>query len=109
MLRLRLGEVDLSGALRQVEVRRPDDAVGVRPPVKGAAGGQFRGLAAEAVEMIPVSSRLKAYNFAYLALVWGVALGAIATFWAFPGWYTFVLAFLVVSSRHQALLNVEHE
>jgi fatty acid desaturase len=50
-----------------------------------------------------------AYNFGYLALVWGTALGAITLFWLFPAWYTFALAFAVVSSRHQALLNVEHE
>ena len=53
--------------------------------------------------------RVKAYNFAYLALVWTLALGSIALFWSHQAWYTFLLAFLVVSSRHQALLNLEHE
>jgi len=74
-----------------------------------AAAGQVRGLVAGARDIIPVTPRLIAYNFAYLALVWGLALGAIALFWAYPAWYTFALAFLVVSSRQQALLNVEHE
>lgn len=41
--------------------------------------------------------------------MWGLALGSLALFWAEPAWYTFLLAFLVVSSRQQALLNVEHE
>lgn len=59
--------------------------------------------------MIALSSGVVAYNFAYLALVWGTALGSIALFWAVPAWYTFALAFVVVSSRQQALLNVEHE
>ena len=68
-----------------------------------------RGLAAETRDVIALSSRVVAYNFGYLALVWGAALGSIALFWAVPAWYTFAFAFLVVSSRQQALLNVEHE
>jgi fatty acid desaturase len=68
-----------------------------------------RGLAAEAKGLIEISPRLVAYNLAYLALAWVVALGAIAIFWLHPAWYTFALAFLVVSSRQQALLNCEHE
>jgi fatty acid desaturase len=68
-----------------------------------------RGLAAETRDVIALSSRVVAYNFAYLALVWGAALGSIVLFWTVPAWYTFALAFLVVSSRQQALLNVEHE
>jgi fatty acid desaturase len=60
-------------------------------------------------DLARVSRPLVAYNLAYLALVLGVAGGAIAVFWAHPRWYTFALAFVVVSSRQQALLNVEHE
>lgn len=71
--------------------------------------GQVRGLAGEARDIAVLSPRLVAYNLGYLALAWAVALGAIAVFWAHPAWYTFVLAFLVVSSRQQALLNCEHE
>ena len=56
-----------------------------------------------------VSAGLVAYNLAYLALVLGVAIGAIALFWADRSWYTFLLAFFVASSRQQALLNTEHE
>ena len=59
--------------------------------------------------MLPFTRGLVAYNLAYVALAWIVAVGAIAVFWAFPHWYTFALAFVVVSSRQQALLNCEHE
>jgi fatty acid desaturase len=68
-----------------------------------------RGLATDVRDIIVVSRGLVAYNLAYLGLVWALALGSIALFWAVPRWYTFALAFLVVSSRQQALLNVEHE
>jgi fatty acid desaturase len=74
-----------------------------------APGGQVRGFGGEALEMTALSGRLVAYNLAYLVLAWAVALGAIAVFWLHPAWYTFALAFLVVSSRQQALLNCEHE
>ena len=56
-----------------------------------------------------VTPGVVAYNVAYLAVTWAVALGAIAVFWAYPAWYTFLAAFVVVSSRQQALLNCEHE
>ena len=71
--------------------------------------GQVRGLATRAADLIPLSRAIVAYNFAYLASAWVLALGAIALFWAVPAWYTFVAAFLVVSSRQQALLNCQHE
>lgn len=68
-----------------------------------------RTLARDSRDMTLLTPRLVAYNLAYLALAWIVAGGAIAVFWAHPRWYTLALAFLVVSSRQQALLNVEHE
>lgn len=72
--------------------------------------GQVRGLAADARDMIGLTPWLVAYNFGYLAVAcWAIAIGAIAIFWIHPAWYTFALAFLAVSSRQQALLNVEHE
>jgi fatty acid desaturase len=70
---------------------------------------QVRGLGVQARDMTALSGRLVAYNLAYLAFAWIVALGAIVVFWVHPAWYTFAIAFLVVSSRQQALLNVEHE
>jgi fatty acid desaturase len=77
--------------------------------VTDAGPGQVRGLAGEAREIMEVTPGLVAYNFAYLAGAWAVALGSIVVFWLHPAWYTFALAFLLVSSRHQALLNLEHE
>jgi fatty acid desaturase len=78
---------------------------------KGSTGaaGQVRGLVPGARDMIELSPGLIAYNVAYLAVVWAVALGAMGLFWAAPAWYTFALALFVVSSRQQALLNIEHE
>jgi fatty acid desaturase len=73
------------------------------------APGQVRGLAHHARDIAALTPGLVAYNVGYLALAWGIAIGAIALFWAHPAWYTFALAFLVVSSRQQALLNCEHE
>lgn len=78
--------------------------------VDGQLGGaQVRGFAREAFDMIEVSPRLSAYNLGYLALAWMVALAALAVFWEVRAWYTFLVAFLVVSSRQQAMLNIEHE
>jgi fatty acid desaturase len=70
---------------------------------------QVRGLGGEARGLIELTPRLVAYNVAYVALAWAFALGAITLFWLHPAWYTFALAFVVVSSRQQALLNCEHE
>ena len=66
-------------------------------------------LAPDARELSRISPGLVAYNIGYMLLAWVVAIGAIALFWLHPAWYTFALAFLVVSSRQQALLNCEHE
>jgi fatty acid desaturase len=71
--------------------------------------GRRRSIAHEAGALTRLSSAIVAFNVGYLALAWLVAAGAIALFWAHPAWYTFALAFVVVSSRQQALLNCEHE
>ena len=70
---------------------------------------QLRGYGELGRELVGVTPGLLAYNLGYLALSWALIIGAIALFWAYPAWYTFALAFVVVSSRQQALLNVEHE
>ncbi len=77
--------------------------------VRVASPGQFRGLGDIAHKMVDLTPGLIAYNLGYLLLSWAIAIGSIAVCWAYPSWYTFVLAFLVVSSRQQALLNIEHE
>ena len=79
------------------------------PAANGTAPGQIHGLGRDVGTLAVLSRRLVAYNLAYLALAWALALGAIAVFWVHPAWYTFALAFVVVSSRQQALLNCEHE
>ena len=76
---------------------------------RAARSTQVRGLGAEAREIGALTPRLVAYNAAYLALAWAVAFAAIAAFWLHQAWWTFALAFLIVSSRQQALLNCEHE
>lgn len=80
-----------------------------RGAIEDSQTGQVRGFGQLGRELGDLTPGLIAYNLAYLVLVWAVALAAIAVFWAFPAWYTFLLAFLVVSSRQQALLNCEHE
>jgi fatty acid desaturase len=74
-----------------------------------AVGAEVPSLAAQTRDMAVVSTRLVAYNLVYLVFTWAIAIGAITVFWRFPAWYTFALAFVVVSSRQQALLNCEHE
>jgi fatty acid desaturase len=74
-----------------------------------ASPGQLRGVVREASDIAELSPGLVAYNLGYLVLVWATAFGVLALFWAHPAWYTFTLAFVVVSSRQHALLNCEHE
>lgn len=71
--------------------------------------GQARGLSGTGRDITAVSPGLVAYNLAYLLLAWVAALAAITGFWLHPAWYMFAVAFVVVSSRQQALLNCEHE
>jgi fatty acid desaturase len=78
-------------------------------PSERSAPGQVRGLVGHAEGLLTVSGRLLLFNLGYLALAWAVAIGSIALFWAIPNVLTFAFAFIVVSSRQQALLNCEHE
>jgi len=71
--------------------------------------GGTRSLLAEARDLAVVTTRLAFYNVGYLALTWAIAIGAVVAFWSYRTWWTFALAYLVVSSRQQALLNCEHE
>ena len=50
-----------------------------------------------------------ALNFLYLGTCWALILLSVWLFAVERSWLTFALAFLVVSSRQQALLNVEHD
>jgi fatty acid desaturase len=76
---------------------------------RGVRATNARTFGREARELTAPSRGLVAYNLAYLSLAWIVAGGAIAFFWAYRSWLAFAIAFAVVSSRQQALLNCEHE
>lgn len=77
--------------------------------VSASRSTQVRGLAVEARDIGRLTPRLVAYNLSYLAGAWLVAFAALAAFSLHRTWWTFLLAFAVVSSRQQALLNCEHE
>jgi fatty acid desaturase len=48
-------------------------------------------------------------NTAYLASIWVIVAAAVAVAAAWTHWWTIAIAFVVISSRQQALLNVEHD
>lgn len=48
-------------------------------------------------------------NYAYLAFTWVVIAGAFTVAGLYPRWWVLVLAFLVISTRQQSLLNIEHD
>jgi fatty acid desaturase len=50
-----------------------------------------------------------AKNIAYLSLTWLIIAAAFTVAGEWTRWWVVVLAFLVTSSRQQALLNMEHE
>lgn len=50
-----------------------------------------------------------ACNLGYLAVAWALIVSVIGLFAARPSPVTFVIAFVVVAARQQALLNVEHD
>src|SRR4051812_32339043 len=77
-------------------------------PPRDSAGG-VRGFGTQVGELTSLTTRLVAFNLLYATSAWLIAAAAIAVFWRYPHWYTFIAAFLVVSSRQQALLNCEHE
>lgn len=60
-------------------------------------------------DLAVVSSKVVAFNVTYLAGVWAVIIAAVTLAALRPTWWTLALAFVVVSGRQQALLNVEHE
>jgi fatty acid desaturase len=50
-----------------------------------------------------------ALDLFYLGICWTLILLSVWLFAVERSWWTFVIAFVVVSSRHQALLNIEHD
>lgn len=101
---MRRDTIALVTTVTTTDVAEPDDV-----SVARAESAQVRGLAGDHLDLVEMSRGLVAYNVGYLVLTWGILIGAISLFWVEPAWYTFALAFVVVSSRQQALLNCEHE
>ncbi len=48
-------------------------------------------------------------NFAYLGSTWALIVAAFAVAAEWPRWWVMALAFVVMSSRQQVLLNIEHD
>jgi fatty acid desaturase len=74
-----------------------------------STGGQIRGYAADAREISKPSAALVVFNLGYLTCAWAIGIAAIAVCASDPTWWSVPIAFLIVSSRQQALLNCEHE
>ncbi|HVS68096.1 MAG TPA: hypothetical protein VHE56_06060, partial [Mycobacteriales bacterium] len=80
----------------------------VTSPALGRQGAGL--LSAEQIrELATLSPRGRIGNFAYLGCTWALIGAAFAVAGTWPRWWVVVLAFLVVSSRQQALLNIEHD
>lgn len=60
-------------------------------------------------ELATLRRRDRFGNFLYLGCTWAVIVGAFASAAVWPRWWVLVLAFVVMSSRQQALLNIEHD
>lgn len=56
-----------------------------------------------------VDSSDEAWNLGYIALSWAAVAGSVALFWKRRTPATALVAMAVISSRQQALLNVEHD
>lgn len=56
-----------------------------------------------------LSPRTLALNLGHLGAAWGLVIGAMGLVRWHLTWWTVAAAFVVVSARQQALLNVEHE
>lgn len=54
-------------------------------------------------------TRDRVSNALYLTSIWVIIVGAMAVAAVWTHWWTIALTFVVISSRQQALLNVEHD
>jgi fatty acid desaturase len=62
---------------------------------------------ARALAMLRTRDRIS--NVLYLASVWAIIIAAMAAAAAWTHWWVLALAFVAVSTRQQALLNIEHD
>jgi fatty acid desaturase len=77
------------------------------PAITPSSTGRLR---ADQVRVLAALRRQdQVVNFLYLAAVWAVIIGAAIVAATWPRWWVIVLAFVVISSRQQALLNIEHD
>jgi fatty acid desaturase len=60
-------------------------------------------------ELATLRGRERVGNFLYLVLTWSLIAAAFAVAAAWPTWWVLALAFVVISSRQPALLNIEHD
>jgi len=68
-----------------------------------------RGLAGDFRDLGRLTRAQEVTNLAFLLSAFGLSAGAVAAFWSTRNPLVFVVAFVVVSSRQQALLNIEHD
>ncbi|MGN6475017.1 MAG: fatty acid desaturase family protein [Mycobacteriales bacterium] len=80
----------------------------VTSPALGRQGVGLLG-ADQVRELATLRPRDRLGNVAYLVLTWAVIAGAFAATTIWSRWWVYVIAFLAISSRQQALLNVEHD
>jgi fatty acid desaturase len=77
------------------------------PPVSRQGVGRLDLEDARALATLRGRDRIS--NVAYLAATWAIIVGAMAAAATWTSWWTVALAFVIISSRQQALLNVEHD
>ncbi|HWC34478.1 MAG TPA: fatty acid desaturase family protein [Mycobacteriales bacterium] len=67
-------------------------------------------LSAEQVrDLATLRPRDRLANYAYLGVTWVIIAGAFTVAGLWPRWWVVALAFLVISTRQQSLLNIEHD
>ncbi|HVW81333.1 MAG TPA: fatty acid desaturase [Mycobacteriales bacterium] len=80
-------------------------------PAKASLRPQSGGLlsADQLRELASLRPADRVSNWAYLAVTWLVIAGALTAAGLYTRWWVVVLAFLVISTRQQSLLNIEHD
>jgi fatty acid desaturase len=75
-------------------------------PAAGQGGRLELDMARQLASLRP---RDRVSNATYLVSIWVIIAAAIAVAATWTDWWTIAIAFVVISSRQQALLNVEHD
>ncbi len=77
------------------------------PPLGRQGAGLLGAEQVRALAALRPSDRIG--NFGYLAKTWAVIVAAAVVAGVWTHWWTVLLAFLVISTQQQALLNIEHD